>query len=102
MQSIGSFGLIAAFVGVAALAMALSVIIGAPILAVPFFIVGFGAFLVSRGRKRAAAGSTSYSRDRARVPQTEETAGDPVGDSGVAEVTRSGSDGGHRAGAPRV
>jgi hypothetical protein len=98
MQSIGSFGLVAAVIGVAALAIALGVTIGAPILAVPFFIVGFGAFLVSRGRRRAESGSTPYSRDRARVPETEETAGDPARDSGVAEVTRSGTSG-HRTGA---
>jgi hypothetical protein len=102
MQSIGSFSIIAAFLGVAALAIALGAIIGAPILAVPFFIVGFGAFLVSRGRKRAGTPSTAYERGRARVPDTEEAAGDPVGDSGVAEVTRSASAGGHRADAPHV
>ena len=97
MQAIGSFGLVATVVGVAALAIALGAIIGAPILAVPFFIVGFGAFLLSRGRRRARTGSTPYSRDRARVPDTGETAGDPAGDSGTAEVTRIGS---HRPDAP--
>ena len=102
MQSIGSFGLVAAVVGLAALAIALGTIIGAPILALPFFVVGFGAFLVSRGRRRAGAGSTPYSRDRARVPDTEETAGDPARDSGVAEVTRSGSARGHHPDAPHA
>ena len=102
MQAIGSFGLVAGLVGIALLAIALGAIIGAPILAVPFFVVGFVAFLVSRGRRRAESGSGSspYSRDRARVPDTEETAGDPVRDSGVAEVTRSGSHSGHHPDTP--
>ena len=41
MQAAGSFPLIAAFVGIATLAIALGVIIAAPIVAVPFFVLGF-------------------------------------------------------------
>lgn len=97
MQAPSSFALIAAIGFVAALTIALGVIIGAPILAVPFFLVGFGAFLVWRGRQRSATSAAgSYRRDRARVPSTEEAAADPARDSGVAEATRSGSAASHR------
>jgi hypothetical protein len=101
MQAPGSFTLIAAVVGIVAIALALSVIIGAPILAVPFFIVGFGIFLFRRGRERAkTASSSSYDRERERVPDTEETAADPARDSGVREATHSGSGRRHRPDAP--
>jgi hypothetical protein len=101
MQAPGTFTLIAVFIGAVALAMALGVIIGAPILAVPFFILGFGAFLVSRGKRRADTGSSQpYQAGRERVPSTEETAADPARDSGVADATRSADR--HRADAPGV
>jgi hypothetical protein len=100
MQAIGSFGLVGTFVGIVALAIAFGVAIGAPILAVPLFILGFGAFLVWRGKRRADA--TLSRRHGARVPSTEEAAGDPVRDSGVAEATRSGSDASRRADTPGV
>jgi hypothetical protein len=86
----GSFGLVAAFILIVGLALALSVIIAAPILAVPFFIVGFAAFLLWRGKRRSDA--TFAGRSGARVPSTEETAGDPVADSSVPDATRSATD----------
>jgi hypothetical protein len=88
MQAPASFGLVATIIGIAALALALAVIIAAPILAVPFFIVGFGAFLLWRGKRRADA--TLRGRYGDRVPSTEETAADPAGDSGVGVAARSG------------
>ena len=103
MQSTGSFTLVGGLVGLVALAVALGVIIGAPIVAVPFFVIGIGAFLLWRGKRRAAdSTSAGYWADRRRVPGTEETGGDPVRDSGVAEATTSGTVRGHRRDAPRV
>jgi hypothetical protein len=102
MQAPGSFALVATFIGVAALSIALSVIIGAPILAVPFILAGFGAFLVWRGKQRAGTSAGRYTRARASVPSTQETAADPAGDSGVAEAARSGSTSSHRADASEV
>jgi hypothetical protein len=98
MQAAGSLVLIAAFLGIAALAIALGVIIAAPILAVPFFILGFGAFLVWRGKRRADV--TLSKRAGGHVPSTAEAAADPVGDSGVATAAGSGAANRRRAGAP--
>jgi hypothetical protein len=102
MQHIASFGIVAAVVVIAALAIALGFVIAAPILAVPFFIVGFGAFLVWRGRQRAGTGARAGIRERYgdRVPTTEETAADPVRDSSIPDATASGTAGRHRADAP--
>jgi hypothetical protein len=86
----GSIGFVAAFLVIVGLAIALAVIIAAPILAVPFFIIAFGAFLLWRGKRRSDA--TLGQRYGRRVPRTEETAGDPVGDSAVPDATRSASD----------
>ena len=86
----GSVGLVIAFLVILMLALGLAVIVAAPILAVPFFIVGFGAFLMWRGRERSNA--RFGGRHGRRVPTTEETAADPVGDSGVTEAARAGSD----------
>jgi hypothetical protein len=86
----GSVGLIVGLLLILLLAIGLSVTIAAPILAVPFFIVGFGAFLIWRGKRRAEA--SMHSRYGSRVPTTEETAPDPVADSGVADATRAHSD----------
>jgi hypothetical protein len=86
----GSVGLIAGFLLILLLALGLSVIIAAPILAVPFVIVGFGAFLLWRGKRRADASLSS--RYGSRVPTTEETAADPAADSGVADAARAHSD----------
>jgi ABC-type xylose transport system permease subunit len=83
----GSFGLVAGFVLILALAIGLSVIIAAPILAVPFFIVGFGAFLVWRGKRRAE--TELGGRSGSRVPTTEEAAADPAGDSSVGDAARA-------------
>jgi hypothetical protein len=103
MQAPASFTLVATFVGIVALAIALGATIGAPILAVPFFILGFGAFLVWRGKRRADAQRPQpYRAGRERVPSTEETAADPARDSGVADATRSASADRHRADAPGV
>jgi hypothetical protein len=103
MQAPGSFTLIGSLVGIVALAMALGVIIGAPILAVPFFVVGFGVFLFWRGKRRTeGARSGTYESDLKRVPTTEDAAADPVRDSGTAEATSSGTAGSQRADAPRV
>ena len=98
MQDIASFGIVAAVIGIAALAIALGFVIAAPIVAVPFFIVGFGAFLVWRGRKRTPAGP--HERYGDHVPTTEETAADPVRDSSVPDATASGTAARHRADAP--
>ena len=100
MQHIASFGIVAAVVGIAALAIALGFVIAAPILAVPFFIVGFGGFLVWRGRQRTPAGILERYRDG--VPTTEETAADPVRDSSVPDATASGTASRRRADAPGV
>ena len=88
MQAPTSFGIVAIVVGVTALAIALAVTIAAPILAVPFIVFGIAAFLVWRGKRQANA--TLRDRYGDRVPTTEETAGDPVGDSGAGVVARSG------------
>jgi hypothetical protein len=98
MHAIGSFGLVASLIGIAALAIAFGVAIGAPIIALPLIIVGFGAFLAWRGKRRAD--TTLAGRYGSRVPSTEEAAADPVRDSGVAEATRSDGAASHRAGAP--
>ena len=92
--------MVVAVIGIAALAIALGFVIAAPILAVPFFIVGFGVFLLLRGRKRAPAGM--HERYGRRVPATEETAADPVRDSSIPDATASGTAARHRADAPGV
>jgi len=95
MQAPGSFMLVVTFMFIAALAIGLSVALAAPILAVPFIVVGFGVFLVWRGKRRADTTLRgSYGR---HVPRTEETAADPARDSGVAEATASGADHRQRA-----
>ena len=86
----GSLGLVAAFILILGLAIALAVIIAAPILAVPFVIVGFAVFLVWRGKRRSDA--VLGERQGARVPRTEETGGDPVEDSSVPDAARTASD----------
>jgi hypothetical protein len=98
MQAIGSFGLVGSLIGIAALAIAFGFALGAPILALPVIVVGFGAFLAWRGKQRAD--TTLSGSHGANVPSTEEATADPVRDSGVAEATRSGTAGGHRADAP--
>ena len=100
MQHVASFGIVAAVVGIALLAIAFGFVLAAPIVAVPFFIVGFGAFLVWRGRQRTPAGM--HERYGDRVPTTEEAAADPVRDSSVPDATASGTAARHRADAPRV
>jgi hypothetical protein len=103
MQAIGSFALIGTLIGIAALAIAFAVIIGAPIVALPLIILGIGAFLIWRGKRRAdTVRSGGYRGDLDRVPSTEDTAADPAGDSGVAEATASGTAGRHRADSPGV
>jgi hypothetical protein len=82
-----SLGLVVAFLLILALAIALGVILAAPLLAAPFFIVGFGAFLIWRGKKRADA--RFGSRFGSRVPTTQEAAGDPVADSTVPDAART-------------
>jgi hypothetical protein len=72
------------------LALALAVIIAAPILAVPFFLVGFAVFLLWRGKQRSNATLGSSFGDR--VPTTEEASADPVADSSVPDATRTQSD----------
>jgi hypothetical protein len=102
MQAPGSFALVGSLVGIVVLAMALGVIIGAPILAVPFFVAGFAIFLFWRGKRRTQdSRSTSYESALKQVPSTEDAAADPVRDSGTAEATSSGT-GSQRADAPRV
>jgi hypothetical protein len=95
MQAPGSLMLVATFVFAIALAIGLAVGLAAPILAVPFFLVGFGAFLAWRGKRRADA--TFRGRYGGHVPSTEEAAADPAGDSGVVEATASGADHRQRA-----
>ena len=100
MQAPGSLMLVVTFMFIAALAIGLSVALAAPILAVPFILVGFGVFLVWRGKRRADATLRGpYGR---RVPGTEETAADPAGDSGVAEAAASGADHRQRADSENV
>jgi hypothetical protein len=71
-------------------ALAFALVIGAPILAIPFFLVLFGVFLATRGKRRADHQlRMRYGGGTARVPRTEETAGDPVQDSSVADVPRT-------------
>jgi hypothetical protein len=52
-----SIALIAAVLLIAGLALALAVIVSAPILAVPFFVFGLLMFLLWRASKRADTGS---------------------------------------------
>jgi hypothetical protein len=82
-----SVGLVVAFLLILGLAIALSVTIAAPILAVPFILVGFGVFLLWRGKRRAE--SRFGDRFGRSVPTTEETAGDPVADSSVPDAART-------------
>jgi hypothetical protein len=86
----GSLGLVAAFIVIVGLALALAVIIAAPILAVPFFILGFGIFLFWRGKRRSEVALSR--RSGSQVPSTEEAAADPVADSSVPDVARSETD----------
>jgi hypothetical protein len=86
----GSLGLIASFILILGLAIALSVIIAVPILAVPFFIVGFAIFLIVRGARRTE--ETLHGRSGSQIPTTEEAAADPVADSSVPDVARSQTD----------
>jgi multisubunit Na+/H+ antiporter MnhC subunit len=103
MQAMGSFTLIGTFIGIALLAMAFAVTIGAPIVGLPIIILGIGAFLVWRGKRRAATTLPGgYRGALDRVPSTEEAAADPVRDSGVAEATASGTPGRHRTDVPDV
>jgi ABC-type xylose transport system permease subunit len=86
----GSFGLVASFILILGLAIALGITFAAPLLAIPFFIVGFGAFLLWRGKRRAEGALRE--RGGSRVPTTEETAADPVADSSVPDAARRASD----------
>jgi hypothetical protein len=82
-----SFGLVATFIGILGLSIALAITFVAPIIAVAIFIVAFGAFLIWRGKRRTE--ETLGNRYARRVPTTEETAADPAADSGTADVARS-------------
>lgn len=86
----GSLALVGTGIGIAALAIALGITFAAPLLAVPFFILGLGAFVILRGKRR------SDERRRgtftSHVPSTEEAAADPVADSSVPDVVRARSD----------
>jgi hypothetical protein len=85
-----SFGLVATFLGILALSIALAITFVAPIIAVAIFIVAFGAFLIWRGKRRAEENlGNRYAR---RVPTTEEAVADPAADSGTADVARSRSE----------
>jgi hypothetical protein len=85
-----SLMLIVAFVAVLALVIALA-ILASPIFAAAGFVVGFGAFLVWRGQRRAQR-EHRIRHDSTRVPSTEEASADTVEDSGVAQVRpRTGS-----------
>jgi hypothetical protein len=86
----GSFGLVASFIGILALSIALAITFVAPIIAVAIFIVAFGAFLIWRAKRGTE--ETLRNRYGRRVPTTEDAAADPVADSGVADVARSQSD----------
>jgi hypothetical protein len=100
MHHVASIGLVAGIIAGVALLIALSATIFAPIVAVPFFVLGFGAFLVWRGKRRADV--TLSDRHRDRVPSTSEASADPVRDSSVPEAAASGTAGRHRADAPGV
>jgi hypothetical protein len=86
MQAI-SLGLVAAFMLILGLAVAFGIILAAPLLAMPFFLVGFTAFLIWRGRRRAEPHLGRKFGDR--VPTTEQAAGDPVADSSVPDAART-------------
>jgi hypothetical protein len=85
-----SFWIVAGGVGTILLVIALGVIIGAPILAVPAFLLAFGVFLLQRGSRRAAR-QRAEGAPAPHVPTTEEAAADPVAGSGVDYAAR-----GHR------
>jgi uncharacterized membrane protein len=89
MQAPTSLTLVGALIAVGALLVAFAVIIGAPILAVPFVVLGAFIFLVWRGKQRSDPALRE--RHGARVPTTEEAAADPAGDSGVREAARAKS-----------
>jgi uncharacterized membrane protein len=86
----GSFGLVATFFGILALAIVLAITFVAPIIAILFFIAAFAVFLVWRGKRRTD--ERLGRRYGSRVPTTEEAAADPVADSAAADVTRAHSD----------
>jgi hypothetical protein len=86
----GSFGLVASSIVIVALAVALAITFVAPLIAVGIFVVAFGAFLAWRAKWRTKA--TLSSRHPSRVPRTQETAADPVGDSGIADAARARTD----------
>ncbi len=89
-MAVGAFGLVAGLLLIVGLALVLGIALASPLLAVPFFIVGFGAFLVWRGKRRS---EERLSRPHgSRVPTTEEAAADPVADSSIPDVARSSTD----------
>jgi ABC-type xylose transport system permease subunit len=85
MQAPTALTTVGAVVGLAVLAMALTVFASA-FVAVPIFLVGLVVFLVWRGKQRAR---TLQESTGTRVPTTEEAAADPAGDSGVRDAARS-------------
>ena len=89
MQAPLSFGLIATIVGAALLFLVLATVSVYSLIAMPIFVIGFIAFLVTRGKRRAE--STLGQRHQGQVPTTEEAAADPVADSGVSDAIRARS-----------
>jgi hypothetical protein len=86
----GSIGLVAGFLLIICLALVLAIFLASPFIAVAFFLLGFAAFLVWRGKRRSEQSlGTSYG---SRVPTTEEAAADPVADSSIPDVARSSTD----------
>jgi hypothetical protein len=100
MQHVTSFGLVAGIIAAVALLIALAAAGWAAIVAVALAVLGFGAFLVWRGRRRADV--TLSDRHHNRVPSTSDASADPVRDSSIPEATASGTAGRHRADAPGV
>jgi hypothetical protein len=89
MQAPTSISIVGVLLGVGALLVTLAVIIGAPILAVPFVVLGMVIFFLWRGKRRAEPALRERYGDR--VPTTEEAAADPAADSGVREAARAKS-----------
>jgi hypothetical protein len=84
MQAPASLIIAGAILLIAGLSLGLSVIISAPILAVPFFLFGVILFFLWRSSRNMPAPLP----EREGVPTTEEAAGDPVRDSGAGVVGR--------------
>jgi hypothetical protein len=87
MQAPASFSLVAGILIIAGLAIGLGVAVSVPLLAAPFFLMGFIGFLLWRAKRRME--TRLPERQGARVPTTAEAAADPVEDSSVGDAAAS-------------